>query len=125
MIICQLNTPIVLPDLVGWGVSKATPFDEDSNQIELYISFHNADGVVLTSPKITVTNTTCTKIYRNPTPSGYGSFILSEAIEVPGAFDDLLSAWTSAESKEDRIRALAETLLILGLVDTSLSGKIL
>lgn len=121
--VCDLSTPITVANVQGWGAESNSPADEDANSWQLRLTFYGAGGRIWSSHIITVANGTSTRIFRNPSPGSYTDLILSDSIGTPTGFDTLMNAVRSAaNTKLARQRAMADTLLALGVVDASLTG---
>ena len=121
--VCDLSTPITVPNVQGWGAESNSPANEDSNTWQLRLTFYGIGGRIWSSHVITVANGTSTRIFRNPSPGSYTDLILSDNLATPTAFDALMNAVrAAANTKLARQKAMADTLLALGVVDASLTG---
>jgi hypothetical protein len=123
---CDMTTPVTIQNVNGWGVDLLTPFDEDADSVQVKVTFYGAGGVGSWATHIvTVSNTRSDKLSRNVTPSTYWDKLVFEggALETPTGFSDLVTAYRgAANNKAARRKAIADTLLSLGVVDSSLGG---
>lgn len=131
---CDLTTPITVQNITGWSVVPAGQWDEDNGVVEVDITFLAQGNIAWAAHRLTVKNGDSSKILRNASSTGFwDKLVIQQAtrddagnlvsgISTPTGFDQLLAAWRAANTKNARQKALADTLLSLGVIDASLTG---
>lgn len=114
--------PLPVPNVKDWGCEPAA-WDEDGQQVNVRVDFYLAGLLKPHTIIATVSNTTSTKLSRNPAPTGFEDLILVGSVDTPSGYTSAINGWRGGANKNARQKGLADALLAAGIVDASLGGS--
>lgn len=123
---CDMTTgpqgALGVPNVKNWGCEPVGSWDEDGGQVDIAVDFYLNNLTKAQRYIVTVTNTVSSKLFRNPAPTEFNDLVARGVVSTPTGFTTALNGYRGGVTKALRQKGLADALIALGVVDSTLSG---